>query len=521
MVARRPEPPRGKGRWITGVVVLLIFLGAGAYLWQRRNAAQAETALPARTIRTAPVTAGVLEATVRLTGTTSAENFVSLISPQLRGSRAGTGRDRVGVSAAAAPPKLSVTPSVSASSGGNLSAALKASTSRLSSATAAGASGSTASSAGSAAMGSSGLGSTSDALQGGGGGGGDWNLVLQKLVKPGSQVKKGQTIAEFDRESMLTRLDDYRASVIQTQASLLNLKSQLTITRDAFFQNQNKAKGILDKAKLDLKTIPVLSNIDAERAKLAVQDAQARYTELANEEKLMETSLGSQIRSAEIDLQQSNIELRRAEGNVSKMIIKAPIDGLTVMSTIPRGGDLGQVQEGDQVWPGMMFMQIVDPRSMVINANVNQADVERLRLGQRAKIHFDAYPGLELAAHIYSVGGLAKPGGMRASFVKEIPVRLKLDTLDPRVIPDLSVSADVIVETDTNTASIAPLGAIFRDTPSTAPYVFVRGPSGWNRRDVTIGLVNNVAAAIRSGLKENDVVAMEQPPDSETKASAQ
>ena len=127
---------------------------------------------------------------------------------------------------------------------------------------------------------------------------------------------------------------------IQTQASLLNLKSQLTITHNAFLQNRNKAKGILDKAQLDLKTIPVLSRINAERARLAVEDAQARYNELLREEKLVETSLNSQIRGAEIDLQQSNIELRRAEANVAKMIIKSPIDGLTVMSTIPRGGEL-------------------------------------------------------------------------------------------------------------------------------------------------------------------------------------
>ncbi len=42
----------------------------------------------------------------------------------------------------------------------------------------------------------------------------------------------------------------------------------------------------------------------------------------------------------------------------------------------------------------MMFMQIVDPSSMVINANINQVDSEALRIGMRASVRFDAYPGL-------------------------------------------------------------------------------------------------------------------------------
>jgi len=74
-----------------------------------------------------------------------------------------------------------------------------------------------------------------------------------------------------------------------------------------------------------------------------------------------------------------------------------------------------------------------------------QVCVERLRIGSRAKVHFDAYPDLELPARVYSVGGIARQGGQRATYVKEIPIKLKLEKTDPRVIPDLSVSADVLL----------------------------------------------------------------------------
>jgi HlyD family secretion protein len=516
-----PPPKKssgGRGKWIAGLLLIAAIAGA-VFLWRSQATKSEQTAESARLIRTARVTVGPLNATIRVTGATVAENFVSLITPLLRGSRADTGRDRATVTAAAPLPSLAAGAS-NASSGSNLSSALRASTTRLSTAPAATAAASSSTAATpSATLGPDGTGSTAAAIPGngpggGGGGGADFMLVLQKLIKPGSHVKKGEVVAEFDRQYMLNRIDDYHTSVIQTEASLIKLKADLAITRHAHQQSISKAKGTLEKARLDMKTVPVLSAIDAEKAKLALQEADARFTELAAEEKLVEASLGAQIRNAEIDLQQTRIELKRAQANAEKMIVKASIDGLTVMQTLPRGGELGQVQQGDQTYPGIFFMSIVDTRSMIVNAMVNQADVEHLRIGAKARVHFDAYPDLELPAKVYSVGGIAKPGGMRATFVKEIPIKLKLEAMDPRVIPDLSVSADVVIDSEPQQAAIAPLSSIFNDGDGKPPYVLVQTPEGWTRREVQLGVANFTSVAVRSGLKENEIIAAERPPGS-------
>jgi hypothetical protein len=94
--------------------------------------------------------------------------------------------------------------------------------------------------------------------------------------------------------------------------------------------------------------------------------------------------------------------------------------------------------------------------------------------------------------------------------MKEIPVRLRLEKMDSRVIPDLTVSADVVVEREEQAAAMAPLESVFRDAAG-APYVLVRGPKGWQKREVELGLANNVAAAIRSGLRAGEVIALAQP----------
>ncbi len=342
-------------------------------------------------------------------------------------------------------------------------------------------------------------------------GGSDFSLVLQDVVAPGTFVKKGDVVAEFDRQFMLTRLDDYRASMALVEAGMRILESDLEVERKVHEQSIQSAKADLEKAQIDLKTVPVQSAIMTERLKLIAEHAEARYKQLLKEVSLKETTYQVERRLAEIDKQQAQNELRRAEANAERMLVRAPIDGVVVMQTIWRSGEMAQIRAGDQLAPGMMFMRIVDPSSMVVQARVNQVDVERMRLGLKARVRFDAYPGLELPAHIHAIAPMPTSSGFRANYVKEVPVVLKLDKMDPRVIPDLSVSVDVILAREEQTV-VAPLAGIFQDSPNGRPYVFVRNPGGWERREVELGLSNHVTVAVRSGLRAGEVIALDRPP---------
>lgn len=330
------------------------------------------------------------------------------------------------------------------------------------------------------------------------------------MANAGSHVKKGDVVAEFDRQYQLNRLDDYKATVIQLDADLTKTKADLETAKKAHDQLVSSAKGDWDKALLDLKTAEVRSAIEAEDLKLAANEAEARYKQLTEEAKLLEASQRSQLLASQIDRDQAKIELDRATVNVDRMVVHAPIDGIVVMQTIWRGGDFGQVQQGDQVWPGMTFMQIVDPRSMVLMANLNQVDAESVRLGLKATAGLDAYPGVHFAAHVIGVGAMTKPGAWRPNYMRELSVRLKLDAIDPRVIPDLSASADILLASEKQ-ATLAPLNVVFRERSGAHPFVFLRTPSGWEQREIKLGLENHVTAVVRSGVAAGDVVAAERP----------
>ena len=354
------------------------------------------------------------------------------------------------------------------------------------------------------------MGSRSGINRGGDGGGpmADFNLVLMKLAKPGIRVKSGDVVAEFDPQNQLQRLDDYKDSAIQLDNTVKKMLANLAAVKEAHDQTVRSAKADAEKAKLDLQTADVRSAIDAEKYKLSVEETEANYKQLVAESALVEESQRAQIRVSELNLEQSKIEVQRAEANVQKMSMKSPMDGIVVMQSIVRNGEFGQIREGDQVQAGQPFVQIVDPSSMVLNATVNQVDAERLRLGMKASIHLDAYPDIELPGLLVGVGAMAKASAFRARYVGEIPVRLKIEKIDPRIIPDLTGSAEIVLGIEKETL-VAPRSAVFADEAGS--FMFVQNPEGWIRKKVELGLPNFTVVAIRSGVQKGDVVALQRP----------
>jgi HlyD family secretion protein len=412
-------------------------------------------------VSTAVVGLGDVHATVRVNGTIAAQNFAAMLAPRIQGSRTGMNRGGDGA-------------------------------------------GRTGGGGGGGPMG----GGDATAMMMMMGGPTDFTLVLLKLANPGLRVKTGDVVAEFDPTNQLQRLDDYKDSAIQQENTVKKMLANLAATKEAHDQSVRTAKSDWEKALLDLKTKDVRSAIDAEKFRLTAEEDEAKYKQLVAEAALLDESQRAAIRSSELNRDQSKLEMARAEANVKKMIIKAPMDGIVVLNTTTRNGEFGQIREGDVVAAGQPFMTIVDPSSMVLNATVNQVDAEKLRLGMKATIRIDAYPDVELPGTLIGIGALAKASTFRARYVGEIPLRIKIDKMDSRVIPDLTGSAEIVLNSEHNTM-LVPRSAVFAENNES--YVFVQGPEGWIKKKVETGMPNYTNVAIKSGVQKGDVVALQRP----------
>jgi len=166
------------------------------------------------------------------------------------------------------------------------------------------------------------------------------------------------------------------------------------------------------------------------------------------------------------------------------------------------------VQMGDQVNPGQPFMKIVDVSGMQVKASASQVESEEMRLGQPATISFDAFPGLTMNARVSNIGAIAIPGTTQNYFLRTIPLYLTILDRDNRVIPDLTTSADVVVNQASNTL-IVPRSAV--ESRDGKWYVRAKQGDRYELREVKLGATDNVRVAVLEGLREGEEIMADQP----------
>jgi HlyD family secretion protein len=350
-------------------------------------------------------------------------------------------------------------------------------------------------------------------------------MTLIKFADAGKWVTKGTVVAEFDTQTHLLKLDDQKAKVVQREANILKVKANQSIEVERDRVAASKAKFDLDKARLDLRTTAVKSAIVAARLKMAVEEAEVNLDVAQRELRLARRARRAELRSTEIRRDQELIDQKRAEMNIDRMVIQAPIDGMVVRMSNTSGNPPSEIDNGDQVRSGTHLMNIVDVTTMVLDATVNQADSQLMRTGLPAEVHLDAYPESLYPARIAAVGSIAGTatgggGGRRGgrggmsrsgggSFLRSVPIEITLLAKDERVIPDLSASADVIIGMAKDVVRV-PREAVRFDADQAWVEVAAENSDVFKRRNIEVGLVSDIFVEVVAGLEPGTAVAAQR-----------
>ena len=241
------------------------------------------------------------------------------------------------------------------------------------------------------------------------------NLILLELVKAGSFVHKGQVIARIDAQSTVDHIDDVKDTVSQAEADVNKRKAEQAIESETVRQTLRQAKSDRDKARLDARPAGILIPIERQLLELTVQETEARYNALEKSVADQQKAFAAELRILEITALRQHRHLERHQHDLQKFTVLAPMDGLAVMQPIWRSGDMGQVEQGDQLGPGQLFAKVVDPKSMQVEARANQAETSDLRIGQNVIVRFDAFPGLNFPAPCTASARLPPEAGCRAT----------------------------------------------------------------------------------------------------------
>lgn len=279
-------------------------------------------------------------------------------------------------------------------------------------------------------------------------------LTITRLAAGGAHVKRGDVLAEFDRQAQMRDFLDKQADYSKLADQVLEEQAKENAARAKDETELKQAEDNLRQTELEIQKVEILSKIDAEKAQENLDEAKATLEQLRETFDLKRQAAAAAIRILEIQRERTRETMLHAQANADLMQIHAPLDGVVVLNTIWKSGQMGEVQEGDQVRPGVAFMQVVDPSVMQVSVAANQEDFFSLHVGQAAKVHLDAYPDIVFRGRAEQIAPLAR-GGDFSSKLRTFAAVFSIQGTDVRLMPDLSAAVDVDVS-DQNTKARTP-----------------------------------------------------------------
>lgn len=301
--------------------------------------------------------------------------------------------------------------------------------------------------------------------------------VSEMLIEEGDPVKKDQVLMRLDPKSFKADVEQQQAFVrIQSIAierqkkQLENLKSQWQRKKDLF------ERKILD------------------------QDA---YEQIDNQYALAQIDL----RSRQESLAQAKATLDKAEERLSKTVFRSPIDGIATSVDIKKGET---AISGTTNIAGSNLITLSDPSAILIEVQVDEADIANVEIGQPADIFAVAFPDDPLRGTVQNIATTAKRAAGRQGLSFKVKILLD-DTGDIRVRPGMSCRAEIYTQHKEGVVAVPSEAVVFAEKEKDAAeeakdHVFVLVDGKAIKKEITLGISNDRLQEITSGIKEGDRV---------------
>ncbi|MBI4891772.1 MAG: efflux RND transporter periplasmic adaptor subunit [Acidobacteria bacterium] len=334
----------------------------------------------------------------------------------------------------------------------------------------------------------------------------DRAMSLIRIKDSGTRVHKGEIVAEFDPQAARDHLDDTRDGLNERSSLLAKRSALLDIELAGILKSIDASRGKVEKARWDLKSIPVRSAIQSELFKLNLEQAEAEYQAALASLPLQLESQAAFESMYEITEHIEKLHVARHEKDIRRLTIHAPVDGMVVLGYKHRhDGVQATVGTGDQFYSGSPLLRVVDTSTLEVDGAINQSEAEQFRVGQPARIRLDGYSGAEYQGRVRSIGVLATAPGRSAFYNRTIPIQVELLNPDDRLLPDLTASAEVLID-KVDDVLLAPSDAISEESGHS--YVYVLKGQETERRPVTTGRMSATHTVIEEGVNAGEVLVV-------------
>ncbi len=298
--------------------------------------------------------------------------------------------------------------------------------------------------------------------------------VVKMYAEEGMKVRHGQVLAELDASDAQVRLQSAIADRDSTAASLRDLEVNLENADRELRRTEALQKGgVSSPQAVDLAR----TTADSYRAKIA----------LAKE----------QIRAAEA-------RIAVARQDLDNCTVRSPYNGIVVSKDAQVGEMVSPVSAGGG-FTRTGIATVVDMDSNEIEVDVNESYIARVEPGQPVTATLDAYPDWKIPCKVRTV--IPTADRQKAT----VKVRISLDKLDPRILPDMGVKVAFLGDAPAPTQSAQPQVVIPKSAvrdENGQQTVFLYKDGHVERRAIRTGGTRGEDQVILAGVSDGDQVVV-------------
>jgi HlyD family secretion protein len=254
-------------------------------------------------------------------------------------------------------------------------------------------------------------------------------------VDVGSFARAGQVLARLEHNDLDAQLEDARANLANGEAQKAQAEAGIAQGK----ANLVQAQATQMQTRLDYdRQIKLLG--DGVTSKADFDNSEAKFKVAAAQVKTAEAQVGSTealLNSASSQIRSLHARIKLIEAQIEYTNIRAPFDGIVISKDAELGETVAPAIFGGSTTRGSV-VTLVDPKSLEVEADINETSIVKIISGLPAEITLDALPDKKFRGEAYQV----VPTADRQKATVKVKVRF-LET-DPRVLPDMNAKTTFI-----------------------------------------------------------------------------
>jgi HlyD family secretion protein len=333
--------------------------------------------------------------------------------------------------------------------------------------------------------------------------------LKEVAVNDGDPLRKGQIVAVLENNDLHAQVDQSRANVMHAQAMLERLQNGARPEeRAASRAAMNEAQAAADNARQNFERSQklfaeggIISQSVLDQAERDAKMAQARLDSARENYKLvMAPPRPEDVAAAQAELSLSRAQLAQAQDNYDNTFVRSPVDGVVVKR---------YMNPGESISYESLYQPIVsvsDTTHLMVRMEIDETDVGKIQIGQRATIRCDAFRGQSFYGHVVRISGGLGPKKIQTDNPTE---KIDMDVLESFVEVDpgtplrVGLRVDVYIElARKDDVLVIPLRAVeFQEGVAT---VHVKTATGVQSRKVQLGAQDGLNIEVTDGLREGE-----------------